>query len=440
MKGILLIIILYLTTRLFNLFILPIFTDESSYVYTAMQIKNGFFDNWDLSLNLPVVKPPLFFLLTILFENVTNNALFAGRLVSVMSGAATLTGLYVLTKKLFGKKTAIITSLLFVISPFTLTYDRLALMDSLMAAFSVWILFICLKFIEEKKYIYLLILIMLCNFSLLTKQSGKFFLLMLPVIPIFYKDARKILVFGLVSVLSYSIYYLLMSQSQYFHFYNNFDKTYINFSPEIVINNFKAVLSWTKSYFPVVFILIPISIFYILRKYYRLGLILIFWSFVPISIAAGVGQYFFPRYLLPSIVLFMPFLGFLFNKYHMLFLSVIPSLIFDYYILTDPPKAPYHFNEREQFISGWPSGYGVKEAFEKLNLLDIESKIFVEEITDISIALLNLWGRNFLWRPLGKIPKLKERQTIFYLIGRMVKLSRILRRFGVIKEILMETA
>ena len=57
---------------------------------------------------------------------------------------------------------------------------------------------------------------------------------------------------------------------------------------------------------------------------------------------------------------------------------LIPSIIFDYYILTDPPRAPYHYNERDQFISGWPAGYGVREAFIKLNSLDKKAKILVE--------------------------------------------------------------
>lgn len=389
---------LYFATRLINLLILPFFTDESSYVYTAMLIKENLVKNWGLTLNLPVVKPPLFFLLIIFFENIFSNPLLAGRLVSVFFGAVTLLGLYLLTKNLFDKKMAFFAAILYILSPFALTYDRLALMDSAMAAFSVWILFMTMKFIEKKKLIYLFILILLCTLALFTKQSGKFFLIMLPFVPLILggkKNIKIALVLVFISVSSYLIYLFVLGRSQNFLFYNNFEKTYFNLSPEIAISNFKAILSWIKSYFPLIFIFIPFSVLYMFIKNKRLGLVLTFWTFVPIVISAGVGQYFFPRYLLPSIVLFIPFLALLFKKYLILFLSVVPSLIFDYYILTDPSKAPYHFNERDQFISGWPSGYGVKEAYETILSQDNKSLVLVEGDNGHLYSSFKLLGARF---------------------------------------------
>lgn len=405
------ILFLYFFSRLFNVLILPFFTDESSYVYTAMLMKENLVKNWDLTLNLPVVKPPLFFLITIIFTNFFSNPLLAGRFMSVFFGAVTLLGLYLLTKNLFDKKTAFFAAILYILSPFALTYDRLALMDSALGAFSVWILFMAMKFIEKKKLIYLFILILLSTLALLTKQSGKFFLIMLPFVPLILggkKNIKIALVLVFVSVLSYLIYLFGLSRSQNFLFYNNFEKTYFNLSPEIATNNFKAILSWIKSYFPLIFIFIPFSVLYMFIKNKRLGLVLTFWAFVPIVISAGVGQYFFPRYLLPSIVLFIPFLALLFKKYLILFLSVVPSLIFDYYILTDPPKAPYHYNERDQFISGWPAGYGVKEAFLKLNSLEKDAKILVEGGNGHLYSSFKLLGAKFLIEAFKQNSEVKE--------------------------------
>lgn len=362
-----LVIILYLLSRLINLSLLPFFTDESSYIYTARLVQENIINNWDLSLNLPIVKPPLFFLLQIIFKE---------RLISVISGGLTVLGLYLLTKKLFNKKTAYLASLLYILSPFTLTYDRLALMDSMMGTFSVWILFITLKIINMGKVKDVCILIALCILSLLTKQSGKFFLFMLPIISLILKKYTKLFLF--ISILSYGIYLLIMARSNNFDFYNNFDKNYINFSLPVIINNLKAVLSWIKSYFPVIYLLIPFSVIYALKKDFKKGSALSFWISAPILVSALVGQYFFPRYLLPSIILVFPLLALLINKYKLLLLIIIPSLIFDYYILFNPVKAPYHYNERDQFISGWPSGYGVLEAFNKLQELGNNEKVLIE--------------------------------------------------------------
>lgn len=399
MRSFLILIALYSATRLFNILILPIFTDESSYLYTSVLMKENILAMWDLPLALPVVKPPLFFFLTTLSETLTKNALFTGRLVSVFSGAFTLTGLYVLTNKLFEKKTAILASILYILSPFALTYDRLALMDSLLSAFSVWILYFALTYLEVKKIRYLLLLISLCFLSLLAKQSAKFFLLMLPFVPVIArgkKEIKSFFILVIITLITYLIYLLIISRSKNFEFYNIFDKTYINFSLQIFINNFKAVLSWIKSYFPLIFVVIPFSVIYLLKKNFSYGLLLSFWGFMPVIISMVVGNYFFPRYLLPSIIFLFPMIAFMFKKHiALLILLLIPSLIFDYYILTNPPLAPYHYNERAQFISEWPSGYGVKEAYDQLSSVIGNKRVYVEGDNGQLISSFKLMGGNF---------------------------------------------
>lgn len=396
--------LLYLSTRLINLLILPIFTDESSYLYAVETIKANFLKNWDITLSLPVVKPPLFFLLSMISEIFIKNPLLAGRFVSVVAGGFTLIGLYLLTSRLFNRKAAIVSSLLFITSPFTLTYDRLALMDSLLTTFSVWTFFIAIKCIEKKKIIYLFLLIFFCFLSLLTKQSGKFFLLMLSFVPIILNGKngfKTALVVFFASIFSYFIYLLLLGRSQYFEFYNNFDKTYINLSTGIILNNSRAIFSWIKSYFPLVFILIPFSILYSLYKSFRKCSVIIYWAFVPIVIAIIVGKYFFPRYLLPSVIFLFPIVAFflteIFRKwiFFAVLILILPSLFFDCQIIFDPISAPYHYNERSQFISEWPSGYGLNEAFNKLNSLETGSVIFVEGDNGHLYSSLKLFGANF---------------------------------------------
>jgi hypothetical protein len=42
-------------------------------------------------------------------------------------------------------------------------------------------------------------------------------------------------------------------------------------------------------------------------------------------------------------------------------LVLLPSLRFDFFLWTDPARAPLPQVERFQFVNGWPSGYGVRD-------------------------------------------------------------------------------
>lgn len=373
------VLVIYFATRLINILILPPFTDESSYVYASTAINENFLKKWDLSLNLPIVKPPLFFYLTIFLNQFLNNPLLAGRLVSVIAGGFTLLGLYMLTKQLFDKRLAFLTSILYVLSPFSLTYDRLALMDSLMTAFSVWILIFALKFLENRKLIFIFFLFLFNFLALFTKQSGKFFLLLLPLIPLFYKNpkVRNIFFLSLISGFSYIFYDFVLNRSQYSILYTNFDKTYINFSFNLIVNNLKAVFSWIKSYFQLIYLTLPFAILYYFSKFKNL--LLLFWFITPLMISIFIGNIFFPRYLLTSMPVFFLIIAYLFKRQlWLLSILLIPSILFDYFVITNPIKAPYHYNEKAQFITEWPSGYGVQEVTDIINNYLNNNKIFVE--------------------------------------------------------------
>ena len=139
------IVALFLVSRLYNILLLPIFTDESIYIYWAKLIATEH-SHWLISLSDG--KPPLLIwliasLLTVLPSNLY---LLAGRLPSVAAGLITLIGIYKLTNFLFAsQKAALIASFLYVITPFTLLYDRMALFDSLLTSMLIWSLYFALK-------------------------------------------------------------------------------------------------------------------------------------------------------------------------------------------------------------------------------------------------------------------------------------------------------
>ncbi len=133
------IIVLALVLRIVNLTYLPIFGDEAIYIRWA-QVMGA-----EPGLRfLPLLdgKQPLFMWVLMFLVRRFADPLFIGRLTSVFYGMGTLIGIFALSFYLFkSKKIASIASLFWAISPYSVFYDRLALVDSMLTMFTVWTLF-----------------------------------------------------------------------------------------------------------------------------------------------------------------------------------------------------------------------------------------------------------------------------------------------------------
>jgi hypothetical protein len=100
------------------------------------------------------------------------------------------------------------------------------------------------------------------------------------------------------------------------------------------------------------------------------------------------GRLLYPRFMLfmtlPLIALAAYTLFTLMTKAKNLWFKIFIFLIFtlmllikDYYIITDFQKAPIPQSDREQFITGWPSGVGVAQSIKILQQEAKDKKIFV---------------------------------------------------------------
>lgn len=125
---------LALALRLWNAASFPIFLDEASYSRWAHDIWAA---RTRAALLLPVRddgKTPLFFILQALGSALTGDALQAGRLLSATSGAATvvLTGL--LGSRLYGPRYGLAAAAIYALLPLAVLHERLALPDTLLTA------------------------------------------------------------------------------------------------------------------------------------------------------------------------------------------------------------------------------------------------------------------------------------------------------------------
>ena len=167
------LVTLFFATRLYNLTSLPLFTDEAIYVRWAQIAEQD--ANWRF-ISLTDGKQPSFVWAEIVAMKFVDDPLLAGRLVSVFSGLFGMIGIFFLASEIFkNKRTGFIASFLYIIYPFSLVYDRMALYDSMVATASIWSLFFAILLIRYRRLDISLILGMVLGAGVLTKTSNFFF-------------------------------------------------------------------------------------------------------------------------------------------------------------------------------------------------------------------------------------------------------------------------
>src|SRR3990172_3598605 len=167
-RPFLIISILFFVYRLPFLTSVPIFNDEALYLDWANRIIQGtvspLYSLFDGTL------PGLLWIFGI-FSKVISDPLISGRLVGVLAGFLTLTGIYKLSKKFISEEIAILASLGYVTIPLFLFYDRQALMESSVACVGVWSLYFLLDYLREEKLKDILLLGLVLGIGLYVKGS-----------------------------------------------------------------------------------------------------------------------------------------------------------------------------------------------------------------------------------------------------------------------------
>ncbi len=136
------VVLMFGFARLWNLGILPVFSDEAIYIHWAQLIADD-----PNRLFLPRVdgKQPLFMWLNALFLPGFDDPAASGRLVSVLAGFFTLAGVALIARRLFSAPVALAAGAIYALCPFAVFFDRLAVVDSLLCAFGAWIAYYALK-------------------------------------------------------------------------------------------------------------------------------------------------------------------------------------------------------------------------------------------------------------------------------------------------------
>jgi len=383
------IVVLFFILRLVNLTIFPIFADEAIYIRWAQVMKA---EPTLRFLPLSDGKQPLFMWLMIPFFKFFTDPLVAGRMVSVLSGFASLVGLFLLTYYLFKSQRAALMAILFyTFLPYTFFFDRMALVDSLLLTFAIWTLLLSALLVEYQRIDLAIFTGMVLGGGLITKSPAMFFVGLIPTTILlldFKKKKLAIRIFKLVGLwliiylFAFGIYNLLRLGPE-FQMIALRNKDYVFSLAEIlshprdpILIHLKDVANWFPNLFTLPILMVSglgLVMSLINKKKWQVSLILLVWFLVPLLAQAAVAKVFTQRYLLftifPLIIFAALFFEFLFDKFKryrliiilLILIILISPLRYNYLLITNPQAAHLPERMRTGYLEEWSSGYGINE-------------------------------------------------------------------------------
>jgi len=397
--AIILIFLGFFLLRIINLTALPIFNDESTYIRYGMHQLN---EPDHQPYSLLIGKEPLDPYLYAFVGTMIGNLLVGGRIVTIVFGFLTLLGLYRLTKTLFGTRAALFVSALYAIAPYTVFFDRLALMDSSVSTIAVWSLLLTYQLLQKPQWRYGIALGVIVGLGMWIKTSALFYVF-LPVLGyiIFYfshgdkewikaKRFFSALLIALVVFLPlfsnpfYAVHMQLLSQYTYPLY------TVFLFPFPVWWNNLASTGEWLFFYLTPPIFLLAVTSLILLTKNKKAFLVLL-WFYLPMLYEILYAKLFTSRHVLlltiPLFILAGYGFSLLWQKKQLLgialALCIIGWSLYDVgVLLTSPQRYPSLFADKaeadvSQYFFGFSSGYGVSEAINYLKQASANQRIVV---------------------------------------------------------------
>ncbi len=384
-------LVLGLFLRLYNLTSLPVFADEAIYIRWS-QIMQA--EPTLRFLPLSDGKQPFFMWVLMLFVDKVSDPLFAGRLVSVFSGATTLIGVFAVTYLLFRSKLAAsVSALIWAICPYALFFDRMALVDSILAMFSIWSCFFIVLFVKTLRLDFAMIAGFFLGGAMLTKSPALFILLLTPSVWVLIRrldrvNCLKVVALSLIS-LSISIgMYNVLRLGPNFHLISTRNLDYVYPLDHLfrdwrdpLVSHLGMVWDWLVKLGPWSLVLLVVTgVILNFKKYTKELLVVGLWFTVPILIQAEYAQVFAARYIffsLPFLVV-LASVAFVWDTktYSSIKKVVVIGLVifsfkaieFDRVLLTNPSLANLPESEKNGYFEEWTSGIGLKEVSDYIKL------------------------------------------------------------------------
>ncbi len=393
----LIILLIALFLRIFNLTILPIFADEAIYIRWSQVMAA---EPTLRFLPLSDGKQPLFMWVLMFLVNRFSDPLVAGRLVSVAAGLGTVIAIFLLSQLLFNdKKVSLVASLLWAISPFSLFFDRMALVDSLLAFLTTLTFMFAALTAKTKRIDTAIMTGMFLGLTSLTKSPALFVAIMLPLFWILSLPWPKkkifinILQLGFLVGVIYTFAFCLYNIQRLgpnFHMLSSRTQDYVFPISHIwqnpmdpFIPHLDRALEWIWIMGPGTILFLAVgAVFLNIKSKWRETLLLLFLFLFPLSIQAMYAKVFTARYILFTLPpLYILAAGFFstqklyLKKAALIILGIfiLQAFIYNQKLLTNPSAANLPRSERSGYLEEWTSGTGIKEASDIIKDIQTEN-------------------------------------------------------------------
>jgi hypothetical protein len=385
--------------RTYHLTILPVFADEAIYIRWSQIMAH---EPTLRFLPLSDGKQPLFMWILMFAISRLHDPLFAGRLLSVFSGLGTTVGIFLLSYYLFKNKwLSLIATIFWTFSPYSFFFDRMALVDALLAMFVIWTAYLASITAKTKRLDMAMLTGFALGFASLTKSPALFSAILVPLtflIVSIPEEAVKIagyriilkisklnwVDFGRLLLLTPVIYliagamYNIQRLGPNFNMLTSRTGDYVFPLSHLWINPkdpfiflIDRAIEWLRLMGPwPILILVILGLVINFKKFWREKLFLFSWWLVPTLIQTEFAKVFTARYELYTIAFLFILAASAFEiktKYLKMFCIAVfvlwlgLALQFDYYLLTDPSKANLPQSERSGYLEEWTNGTGIKE-------------------------------------------------------------------------------
>lgn len=403
-----LLALICMASRLFNLTLLPVFNDEAIHVQIAQRADPLV----DPLFSLHTISPkPILDWVGFVFVRLLPDPLLSARLASVCAGTGAMMGLYLAARKLYSRRTAALASALYCVSPLMLWHDRMFLADVLLNTFAVCTLVFSLLVAKRAGLRYAFALGLVVGLGILSKISGLLLLAMPLAVSALLPGTRMRQLLARLSV-AYATVGLVISPVMLHPLRG---RAFVEIGIKGVmaaelgsavdwarlwVGNLRAVLGGVGAYLttPIMFTCV-LSLLLVLVLRDRRGVLVWTLGLLPVlALVASSSGFLPPRYFLFAVSPLMICSAWCIDQISdwvsrgvrwlvqrlpalsRLNVSLSGSIVFtslaigvcvaplrlDYYVLTDPSRVSLPAIDEGQYITGWPSGYGIAEAVEWL--------------------------------------------------------------------------
>jgi 4-amino-4-deoxy-L-arabinose transferase-like glycosyltransferase len=382
-------VLIFLTAavlRFANLNSLPIFADESIYIHWA-QIMRA-----EPSLRfLPLSdgKQPLFMWAVIPLFKVFSDPLISGRILSGLCGLGTILGIFLAAQILFKRTSlSVLAAFIWAILPYSVFFERMALVDSMLTMFIVWTFVFSAMAIIHSRLDFSMLAGFTLGFAYLTKSPAIFSFILIPTLFLLadLKHKTSLQLFKIIgqTLMTYLIafgMYNILRLGPEFHMLALRTKDYYYPFSEIIkhpwwpllphLTDDLSFLSYMLT--PMAFALSIWGIFAEKFIHWRARLILSLWWLFPLLAQSAVAISLTARYFLftlPFAIILLAH-GLLHLKqklrkpivpWLLLALVLVPAFVIDYLYLFKIDSAPLPRIERAGYLEEWTAGTGIREA------------------------------------------------------------------------------